>query len=309
MSVGDWLKHQKKQPKRKWFIWGVLIGIILIVSGLWVINQKQPQSTGKPKNIRLTAVGDSLTYGVGDPSGKGGYTHLISKKVNRQNPTVKMTTANFGVSGQTTAQIDHRVMTAKKLRASLKRADVITVTTGGNDLLQFLETKLMTQSNAQLTGQLKTYCQSYQKRVGQLLTHLRRLNPRAPIFVFGIYNPMYVYFPQVSFISRAVFQNNQMTQKVISTRSNVYFVSINQKLSDGQYQTAAARAKLKKQATDAGTDHDDPAELKKTLGQNTGEVNHYLSTKDHFHPNKTGYKIMTNLLYQKMSQVLGWLKE
>lgn len=213
MSVGDWLKHQKKQPKRKWFIWGVLIGIILIVSGLWVINQKQPQSTGKPKNIRLTAVGDSLTYGVGDPSGKGGYTHLISKKVNRQNPTVKMTTANFGVSGQTTAQIDHRVMTAKKLRASLKRADVITVTTGGNDLLQFLETKLMTQSNAQLTGQLKTYCQSYQKRAGQLLTHLRQLNPRAPIFVFGIYNPMYVYFPQVSFISRAVFQNNQMTQK------------------------------------------------------------------------------------------------
>lgn len=303
------MKHQKKRSKSKLIIWSILILIFVTVGVFWAVGHLDSNQPTKPKTVRLTAIGDSLTYGVGDSSGKGGYTNLIRKKVNRSQHNVVMTTSNFGISGETTDQINHRVITSKKLQASIKQADVITVTTGGNDMLHFLKSNIGIQNDKLLSQQLKKYSLVYQKRVTRLLESIRHLNKHVQLFVFGIYNPVYVYFPQVSFISRSIQVNNQITKRVVLGQSNVHFIPIDKKLSDGQYQTAQSRAKLRKQTT--VFNHSDMAagELEKMLGGQSTESNKYLSDEDHFHPNKLGYGIMTNLLYKEMCQYLNWLKE
>ncbi|WCJ51738.1 GDSL-type esterase/lipase family protein [Lentilactobacillus buchneri] len=259
--------------------------------------------------VKLTAVGDSLTQGVGDPTNKGGYTHLIRQKVIQKNPNVHLSTANYGISGETTNQINHRVVYSKRLQHSIREADVITITTGGNDLLKFLKANVVGLNKHQLNQKLTSYCQTYQARVTRLFRNIRHLNRRAPIFVFGIYNPVYVYFPQVNYINDTVAHTNQITNKVIHQQHRMYFVSINKPLTDGQFTTAKSRKALEEKAAASiiAENHDSPADIEQLLSGQPAQSNKYLSNDDHFHPNLKGYQIMTNRLYSQMAKHISWL--
>lgn len=300
-------KVTKKHRLRSFFIG--LIGTVIVILGALVIYNHF-QKTSRPQTIKLTAVGDSLTQGVGDPKGKGGYVNLIRKKVNHQKSNVTMTTANFGIPGETTNQINHRVVTSKRLKRNLRQADMITVTTGGNDLIQFLKANISLGNNQGLKDHLDSYCVTYQKRVSRLFRSIRYLNHSAPVFVFGIYNPVYVYFPQVSFIGTAIAHNNRITKQVIDRQKNMYFIPIDKKMSDGQYQTASARKRLRQRAViHDGNNRGANAGIEGLLSNSKAEPNEYLSNTDHFHPNETGYQIMTDLLYRDMIKHTNWLKE
>jgi lysophospholipase L1-like esterase len=304
-------KHVKShQHSFRWGGW--LIGLVVLVAlGFAGFRYFHQGSTQRPREIRLTAVGDSLTQGVGDPTNKGGYTNLIRKKVNAKNPNVRMSTANYGISGETTDQINHRVVSSKRLQTSLRHADVITVTTGGNDLLKFLKANVVASNQKILDTKLNQYCLIYQQRVARLFRNIRRLNSRAPIFVFGIYNPVYVYFPQVSYINDTVAQTNQITKKVSQQQHGIYFVSINKQLTDGQFKTAKERKSLEKKAgaSNFSGNQSSPADIERILNGQSAQSNQYLSNNDHFHPNLTGYKIMTDQLYQQMVKHTTWAKE
>ncbi len=60
----------------------MVIFLAAIVGGalVWFSNQHtaiRPKKVIKINHIKATAIGDSLTYGVGDPRHRGGYTYLI----------------------------------------------------------------------------------------------------------------------------------------------------------------------------------------------------------------------------------------
>lgn len=304
-------KHIKqKQHHFHWLL--LLLGIVVIgaaaFGGYHFLNSG---TTSLPKEVKLTAVGDSLTQGVGDPTAKGGYTHLIREKVADKNPSVRMSVANYGISGETTNQINHRVVHSKRLQNSLRQANVITITTGGNDLLKFLKANVVGLNKHQLDRKMTGYCQTYQTRVTRLFRNIRHLNRQAPIFVFGIYNPVYVHFPQVSYINDTVIHTNQITSKVINQQHGMYFVSINKQLTDGQFKTAKSRKSLEEKAAASiiAEGHNSPADIEQLLDGQPAQSNKYLSNDDHFHPNLTGYKIMTNQLYKQMAAHITWLKE
>ncbi len=304
LTAGGCPLVKKRSHKLKYLL---MIIAVIIVAGVGYVTYNHYQNR-PPKQVKLTAVGDSLTQGVGDPNNRGGYTYMITNKVNQNNPHVHMSTANFGISGETTDQIDHRVMPSKKLRTSLSHADVITVTTGGNDLLHFLKQNVTDPSDHKLDSKLANYRTAYSKRVTRLFNHIRQLNPHSPIFVFGIYNPVYVYFPQVSFISRAVAQNNSATQAVVNHQSRIYFIPINKRMSDGQFKTVQSRERLRKRAHVIGNGHYNATQIEALLTGQTAQSNAYLSTDDHFHPNTKGYRIMTNLLYKQLVDHTDWAK-
>lgn len=206
-------KHLKQTQHH--FRWIIVLTSLIVIGAAAFVGYRYFNSAKEslPREVKLTAVGDSLTQGVGDPTNKGGYTHLIRQKVTQTNPNVHLSTANYGISGETTDQINHRVVHSKRLAHSLREADMITITTGGNDLLNFLKVNVVGLSKHQLDQKLTGYCQTYQTRVTRLFRNIRHLNRRAPIFVFGIYNPVYVYFPQASYIIT--------TQSAIRTRSQI----------------------------------------------------------------------------------------
>ena len=94
---------------------------------------------------------------------------------------MKPKTANFGIGGQRSDQINQRVQTNKKVRRALRRADVIALTAGGNDLLQGLEKNILVNSDAQMSKQMTPLKTKYQQKLTQLVDDVHEVNPRAQI--------------------------------------------------------------------------------------------------------------------------------
>ncbi len=256
------------------------------------------------RQVRVTALGDSLTQGVGDSKTDQGYPKRLQNKL-KKTYHVKAKVSNYGIAGERSDQILKRVTEQSKLQASLKKADVITLTVGGNDLFQALQ-KYSTASEGEFTLAAERLNIKYATQVQQLLKQIRHYNADAPIFVFGIYNPFFVYFPNITQINRAVTNFDETTKATVSQAHAAYFISVNKLLSQGQYQSSKSLADLK-QSSDAKSIGDmQISKVEKNLA-NTKEKNIYLTSTDHFHPNAKGYDQMTRLLLRSMRIHDKWL--
>ncbi len=90
----------------------------------------------------------------------------------------------------------------------------------------------------------------------------------------------------------------------------MYYVSTFKRLTYGQYQTTAARAKLVKVAKSANRGSVKNKLVEEALTEKDHEKNAYITTLDHYHPNDKGYDAMTKLLKIKMvAHQEGWLQK
>lgn len=107
---------------------GVLLLACLLAFGGWQLfgPVSSPSEVkvvaNTPKHLQLTALGDSLTYGVGDATNNGGFVGLTKGELEATGQ-YQVTTKNYGVSGNTSGQILTRVNKQPKIRADLKRAN------------------------------------------------------------------------------------------------------------------------------------------------------------------------------------------
>ncbi|PWG00813.1 SGNH/GDSL hydrolase family protein [Levilactobacillus bambusae] len=300
--------------KENFAIAGIFVAVIGVVFGALLVfhpgrTTNQVTSKTEPTHVQaatLTALGDSLTYGTGDPTNAGGYVSRIKTKEQKAHQ-IKLTTHNEGKAGDRSDQIDTRLLQTPSIQKNVRTANVITLTVGGNDLLQTLMAHSSMSADSDVTQTIAKNRQQYQTRLTKLMRDIRHYNPNAPIFVFSIYNPLYVYFANVSAISTAVSEWNSTTQAVLNQQSNTHFVSIDRQLSHGQYQTTSEQQKLVAQdkRENSGTVNLSEVEAAAQKNQNT-ERNTYLSTTDHFHPNSKGYDVMANQLFQAMSKHDAW---
>lgn len=142
----------------------------------------------KQRVFHYTAIGDSLTVGYGVPedhSFPARYRALAEQALGR-----KVVLHNTGKVGATSSEILQLVQQDPDVRAYVQQADLITVTAGGNDLIQaakiyFNDMKVETLKKAHLV-----YAQSMRR----LMLELKRLrlNKNRPCIVrlVGIYNPI-----------------------------------------------------------------------------------------------------------------------
>lgn len=232
----------------------------------------------QPKQLKLTAVGDSLTYGVGDATNNGGFVGLTQADLEATGQ-YQVTTKNYGVSGNTSTQILSRINKQAKIRTDLKQANIITVTAGGNDLMHVLQQHFLSLSEKEITAGST----AFQKHLTTLLTTIRKENATAPIYVFGIYNPFYVYFPKMTAMTNSVSAWNQATQKTLQGFQHVYYIDIDKVLSN--VETVANKASAKEALKEA----------------TSGDGNPLIFSQDHFHPNNAGYAQMTKQLMTKLT--------
>lgn len=230
----------------------------------------------KKKSISIVAIGDSLTQGVGDSkSAGGGYVTRLQKRVQTKYK-VPTESHNYGVSGDTSQQIMARIKSDKKMHQDLPKADIITVTVGGNDFMHLLQRKGLDLTEGNIADEQVKFDQ----RLTQLLTDIRNYNSTAPIYLIGIYNPFSIYLSNVKNAKVAFVNWNRGSAKVAAKFKKTHFVDIN-----NLYQSKAIDKKVKK----------------------TG-VNPYLYKKDHFHPNGIGYDMMTQRVFDQVSDTTKeWL--
>lgn len=292
---------------KKWII--SLVVLAGVAAGGGVAYQKltsspQPvtQSSQRvvKKQIHLAALGDSLTEGVGDQAKQGGYVGIIKQTLAKQYHN-QVVTNNFGKSGDRSDQILKRLNTQPQIKTGLKQADVIVMTVGGNDLSQLLYAKAPGASAKQVDQAVAKGAHTYQQKLQRLYRAIREVNPHAPIFVISVYNPYYVYFPNITTMNDAVTQWNRVTKQTLTKHPQTYFVNIQQTMSYGQYQTAAQRSSLVARTESANRGKTQQQEVVKVM-KTKRNLNQYISTGDNYHPNHRGYEKMAAALLKNMQQ-------
>ncbi|WP_312399422.1 GDSL-type esterase/lipase family protein [Leuconostoc lactis] len=298
----------------------VTIGsIVLLLAGLgvgiWLTMQKPTLNTATPQQaakiakvnkVQLVALGDSLTEGVGDDGQQQGYTGRIAQQI-QQKYDVDVTMANFGRSGDRSDQIQHRLATQSNMQSAMQHAQAIILTVGGNDLQQLLLKNQSAQSPEALTKAVKSGQSAYRQQLTTLFQTIRQYNPHAPIYIFGNYNPIFVHFPNRQDFNTDVALFNAINQEVAKADKNSHYVGIFD-LTYGQYRTENARQKLIASAKVADQTTKNPDQFLKKLSDKPAFTNKWISTTDHYHPNKKGYDFMTTQLFQQMRRgQAAWL--
>lgn len=234
--------------------------------------------------LTYVAIGDSLTQGVGDRTGQGGFVGLLAQSLD-QDKTISVAYDNFGKGGNTSNQILKRMKTDEAIQNRLSQADVMTLTVGGNDVMAVIRKNL---ANLKLS-QFKKAQKSYQKRLRAIIDQARAEQPDLPIYVLGIYNPFYLNFPEMTEMQEVIDNWNASTEAVTKEYEGVYFVPINDLLYkgiDGQ----------------GGI-------VSEGQGQ-TSVINNALFEQDNFHPNTIGYRLMANAVKEAIDDTKSdWPKK
>lgn len=234
----------------------------------------KPSTSDKKKVVTYVAIGDSLTKGVGDSTNQGGFVPLLAQSLTNETG-LEFKAINYGVAGNTSSQILSRMREKKEIRKDLKQAQLLTITVGGNDLRKAI---LEDTSNLDL-DRFDKPSKTYVKNLKQIIELARKDNPDLPIYVVGIYNPLYLNFPDLTELQTLVDQWNQRTEETLSAYQGVYFVPINDLLYKGiDGKSGVTESELGKETV----------------------TNDALYDEDSFHPNNTGYEIMKEAVLEKI---------
>ncbi|MBZ2159422.1 SGNH/GDSL hydrolase family protein [Streptococcus australis] len=245
----------------------------------WLLPSASPvmtktSGTVKKQAFTYVAIGDSLTQGVGDTTNQGGFVPLLAQSLTNETD-FEVKAINYGASGNTSSQILSRMQEKKEIGKDLKQARLMTLTVGGNDLRKAV---LEDTSNLDL-DRFDKPAKRYVKNLKQIIDLARKDNPDLPIYVVGIYNPLYLNFPDLTDLQTLVDQWNQRTEETLSAYQGVYFVPINDLLYKGiDGKSGVTESELEKETV----------------------TNDALYDEDSFHPNQTGYEIMKEAVLEKI---------
>lgn len=154
----------------------------------------------KQQVMHYTAIGDSLTAGYGAPSDysfPARYRALAEQAIGK-----KVVLHNYGKIGATAGEILIKIRQEADVRSYLQKADIISVTAGGNDLIQAAKSYY----NDRDTAILKAALVQYAGHMRQLMKELKKLkmNKNRPYLIrlIGIYNPLPEFSETVFWIKR-----------------------------------------------------------------------------------------------------------
>jgi lysophospholipase L1-like esterase len=203
-----------------------------------------------PAGGLLLGLGDSLTRGIGDPGGQGYFGIVKTQLTLREKEP--MSSVNLAVSGLTSDEL-RRQIKQPHIQNLLKNAKWIVMTIGSNDLFQSSGSLKKIDVAAAEKSRLQ-----YQQNLTDILTEIRTCNPKATVYLFGIYNP-FGDLPEANLASRLVTAwNNTISQTAV------------------QFDRVIVIPTFDLFAMDPGK---------------------YLYS-DHFHPNHLGYERMVERLWQ-----------
>ena len=234
-------------------------------------NRLKEEVQNQNNTLNYVALGDSLTEGIGDATGQGGFVPLLSKEVDNQTAE-KVELQNFGHAGDTSTQIYDKIQ-SRDIQAAIKDADFITLTVGGNDVMKVI------RDNAAHLSKLKEKdfeqpARNYQTELKKIFDTIRLNNPKAHVYVLGIYNPFYMNFPNITALQTIINNWNIATEETVKEEKSTSFIAINDLLYKG-----------------IGGE--------KGISENQSQINDLLYTADSFHPNNIGYQIMADAVFKE----------
>jgi lysophospholipase L1-like esterase len=174
-----------------------------------------------PRDLKIVALGDSLTSGFGDQSGNTGYITVLDQMLRKQRGIDETSVKNFAIGGHRSDQLLGELKRSD-VKYALSKADYIIVTIGGNDVMMVAQENIFDLDNAPFTEGNKEYLIN----LHQITSTIRDINSNAQLYFVGIYNPFATLFSSVPEIEQLIESWNQSTENVLSNYQNTYFIPI-----------------------------------------------------------------------------------
>ncbi|MEB9894994.1 GDSL-type esterase/lipase family protein [Bacillus cereus] len=269
----------QRRPMSQLWSWIVIFGclstVVLIIGfGFGVADILRPASvpftdkpemklppveeTSRSKELLIASLGDSLTRGTGDGTVEGYVRRTVSLlKEGADKPVTLLN--NMGINGLRAEQLAERIE-QESIGYVLKKANVILLTIGGNDLFQSAQSEQMSPS-AMDERALLAKTEKGTADLKRILEGIRRWNPDALIVYVGLYNP-FADLQEMKQIGNSVIQKwNDEAFRIINQDGNMLLVP--------------------------------------TFDLFQQNIGSYLSS-DHFHPNGDGYQAIAERIVQSI---------
>ncbi|WP_079528629.1 SGNH/GDSL hydrolase family protein [Halobacillus hunanensis] len=199
------------------------------------------------EDLKVVAIGDSLTQGVGDRTDNGGYVGIIEETLNSNIEGEDINIENYGKRGNRTDQLLER-MEEEEMASSIEEADIVLITIGANDMMKVVKNNFTSLNYEDFAAEQA----GYEKRLHEIMQRIEELNPDAPFYLIGLYNPFSKYFENIPELTQIINEWNRIGKEVISQYDQAVFIPIKDIFA--------------------------------------GKLEEYLWKQDHFHPNEKGYK-------------------
>lgn len=184
----------------RFWLWRVPAGLALVAgalfaAGFWLAMRAStgnaigaapplpvPRETPKKPGKRLVLIlGDSLSHGTGDPTGRG-YASDVVAALLRRGPVESV---NLAVAGAESSDL-RKLIESANVRTLAASADLILLSVGGNDLSHSLSAA---GAPAQAVSTVTESRARFVENLRSILRELRQANPSAPIRLLGLYQP------------------------------------------------------------------------------------------------------------------------
>lgn len=169
------------------------------------------------KDLRIVAIGDSLTEGIGDETKSEGYVGILNHTFEENQLNIVID--NYGKQGNRTDQLLKR-LDQKEIANSIKKADIILITIGANDVMKVAKENF---ANLQMEPFEKEKPE-FQARLTSIFEKINELNPNIQIYLLGFYNPFERYFGNIEEFGLIVENWNLAGEEVTEEFENAAFI-------------------------------------------------------------------------------------
>lgn len=164
----------------------VILLIGLIAAWIWLsqLPLNTPQtSSPEVSTLTYTALGDSITVGLG---GQPGFVDILSTKLGQPGRVI---TYNFGQSGAKLNDVTSQISSSSEIQSQLNQSDIISLTIGGNDLLEAVRKLQLPECREALEICISSDVEQYQLNWNQLAQTLSaHINPNSTVIITTIYH-------------------------------------------------------------------------------------------------------------------------
>lgn len=181
------------------------------------LKKEQPVIKYFSEPVYITAIGDSLTQGIGDETKQGGYVGVLEQMFNKRKSTG--TFDNFGKRGNRSDQLLKR-LNEPAINSSIQRANIVLITIGANDIMQVLKENITNLEMDDFT----TERQNYENRLVKIIGKIKRINPATDIYLLGFYNPFARYFKDIQELEIIAKDWNTTGENVTKKIDHTYFI-------------------------------------------------------------------------------------
>lgn len=275
----------------RWFRCVIAVGICL----LFLLYGKELSSGDyEEKIVKYVALGDSIAggYGLKDAE-KESYVALVQKKLEAVYGGVYAW--NFGENGLKSEELLERLKNPDnpyyaEYQEALIDADLVTVSIGSNDLMQYLSQNLdISKLKKEGDALFSKACEEFEETLPQLVSEIEKRAPEAEIVMNNIYNPC----DDTSFSLKEVLGID------VKEVSEKYIRRLNSSYEEIQtLQVLSFSGKMKKKTRVQVTD------VKSSLAQSDKVcINRMISLRGiDPHPNKEGHAVIATQVIQDLEK-------